>query len=214
MSPLHAFGARTAGVLDPGGDRPRLLNLAQGLAPAEEPVTLAEAKEWLRVDGTDQDGVITSLLLSARFWAQNYMRRSIIDQDLTARFANFPRQGVDFYLPRPPVGAVSSIEYVDSAGADQVYDVLDMDVEGTTELMRGQPDAAEEWPQGVFSVEVAYNAGVPGAAFVAEDIKTAIKIAVTQNFEFRGDQIAGSQFSTQQLKSSTVLLDNYRVFLT
>lgn len=43
-----------------------------------EPVTLAEAKNWLRIDNTDDDTRITSLITAARRRAEQYMRRDVI----------------------------------------------------------------------------------------------------------------------------------------
>lgn len=49
-------------------------------APSIEPVTLTEAKDFLRVTGTDDDDLITSLIVAARTNAESYTRRAFITQ--------------------------------------------------------------------------------------------------------------------------------------
>ena len=48
--------------------------------PATEPLTLAEAKSWLRVDGTTEDGLIQSLITSARLAVEAATNRLLIAQ--------------------------------------------------------------------------------------------------------------------------------------
>lgn len=50
--------------------------------PAVEPVSLAEMKEFLRVDPSDtsQDGVLTALEMTGRAWVETYLSRKLIQQ--------------------------------------------------------------------------------------------------------------------------------------
>ena len=48
---------------------------AQTVAPGGEPITLAEAKTWLRVDGTDEDVLITALIEAAPFRPKGGFKR-------------------------------------------------------------------------------------------------------------------------------------------
>ena len=213
MTPHGGFTATTARPRIKTAEHPRLLDVTL-VQPATEPVTLSEMKEWLRVDGTDQDVVITDLIRSAREWAEGYASRSFIDRAVDVTWATFPTIGADLYLPGPPAKALTALTYVDSSGAPQVYDIADTTLEELYGLLRVNPDAVEDWPQDAFSVNAKYTAGFGDAAAVPEQIKTAIKVAATQNFLVRGDQIAGSQFSTAQLKSSMSLLNHHRMFRT
>ena len=205
----HAFGANTF-RRGGAGEHPRILNIVD--PSAVPPVTLDEAKEWLRVDGTDQDGTIDTLILAATEWAEGYTRRAFVDREIETTFGSFPAINVDAYLPKPPVGNITAITYVDSDGTAQVFDESTVTIEKLTGLARVNPDEPD-WPQGVFSCEFVYTAGYgPTGGSVPEEIKTAILIATAQMFEVRVDQTFGAQASKPQTKASMILLQHHRVW--
>lgn len=47
-----------------------------------EPITLSDAKAWLRVDFTDDDTLITELISDARRYGENLLRRSLATQTI------------------------------------------------------------------------------------------------------------------------------------
>lgn len=53
--------------------------------PATEPVSVAEAKAFLRVDGTEEDGLIATLIASARSWVEHKTGLAIITRRVTER---------------------------------------------------------------------------------------------------------------------------------
>lgn len=59
-------------------------------APAEEPVTLAEAKAHCRVDFTDDDALIQMLISSAREAAETITRRALVQQQWKIVADRFP----------------------------------------------------------------------------------------------------------------------------
>ena len=89
-------------------------------APASEPVTLTEAKAHMRVDISDDDTLITSLLLAARRFIENYTGIRMITQTWYYRLDAFPSADV-LVLPVGPVSAISSIKYTDSALVEHTF---------------------------------------------------------------------------------------------
>ena len=67
------------------------------------------------------------------------------------------------------------------------------------------------WPQGIEFCDFIYDAGYGAAADVPEQIKTAIKVATAQMYEYRVDQTVGAQISRPHDKASTALLQDFRV---
>ena len=48
--------------------------------PAVEPLSLAEAKSWIKVDASDEDALIQSLIVSARLAVEAATNRLLITQ--------------------------------------------------------------------------------------------------------------------------------------
>lgn len=50
--------------------------------PTSEPVTLAEVKDWLRVDWTADDALLSTLITRARAWAETITHRALATQTI------------------------------------------------------------------------------------------------------------------------------------
>lgn len=98
--------------------------------PSAEPISLTEAKAHLRVDGTDDDALITSLIVTARQHVEAETERILITQTWDLYEDEFPDV---IEIPYPPLQSISVITYTDEDGVTQtlatsVYTV-DMDSE-------------------------------------------------------------------------------------
>ncbi len=82
--------------------------------PSLEPITLAEAKLFLRVDGSTEDSVITSLMAVAREAAEQCIMRSLITQDWQITYHQYAPLCIT--LPMQPIQSVLSVVSVDEAG--------------------------------------------------------------------------------------------------
>lgn len=99
-------------------------------APTVEPVTLTEAKAWLKLDTSDDDSLITDLIKGARQAAEDFTRRAFITQTVTLTLDLQPSNlnnalGEGMYelpvselygtlpnsieLPRQPIQAINSV---------------------------------------------------------------------------------------------------------
>lgn len=90
--------------------------LERSSAPAIEPVTLAEAKLYLRIDGSDDDTLIESLITAVRESAEAYLRCSLITQSWTMAFEDSAPARVE--LPMGPVQSVTSVKSITRAGVE------------------------------------------------------------------------------------------------
>jgi uncharacterized phiE125 gp8 family phage protein len=84
----------------------RYRSLTVETPPAIEPVTLTEAKQHLRVDIADDDTYIEALIVAARQYAEEYLDRALISQQLAVRMDTFP---YEFELPRPPMATSGTL---------------------------------------------------------------------------------------------------------
>jgi len=79
-------------------------SLTRQTGPAVEPVTVAEAKAHLRVDTSDDDTYIGTLITAARQWVEEYLDRTLVHTQWVMRLDKFPDNGTeDVPLPRPPM---------------------------------------------------------------------------------------------------------------
>ena len=91
---------------------------------ASEPITLTEAKNFLRVDGSDDDALITALISAAREMCEQYTRRILVTTTIDEYFDGFPnyKNAVSkdiIYLSRGPVQSITSLKYVDEIGSEE-----------------------------------------------------------------------------------------------
>lgn len=152
---------------------------------ATEPVSSSEFKTFARIDGTDEDTLITALLKTARQMAEDYCERSFITQTWKLYGNNFPDE---ILLPRGKAISITSVKYSTTTALDSTFTDYnaslqnDIGVIVPTESVTW-PDTESEFPN---SLEVIYTAGYgANASDVPEAIKTAIKLICSDLFENR-----------------------------
>lgn len=169
------------------------MSLTVKTPPAQEPVTLQEAKLHLRVSTDESDPQISALVVAARERAERYLNRSLVTQTLVYRLDGFPRV---IELPAGPVQSVESITYTGTEGESQTVDSADyrVDAEGA----RIVPAVDKSWPQTAelpASVEVEYVAGYGDPDDVPEAIKQGLLLTLDRLHD-RGDMEVDKQLAT------------------
>jgi len=79
-------------------------------APTSEPLTLAQAKTFLRVEHTADDEAITRAISAARQFAENYLRMALLPQTWDYTQAN--PQTITLRLPFGPAQSITSVTLV------------------------------------------------------------------------------------------------------
>lgn len=140
--------------------------------PAEEPVSLAEAKAFLKVDDNAEDGLITTLIGAARLHVEGITGRALIAQSWRIVLDEWPESGV-VKLPVSPLLSVTAINAIDAHGASHDIGLAqfssDRDRLFVPRVVTGMPSLQER-----SGIEIDYVAGF-GAD--AEQVPTDIKQA-------------------------------------
>jgi uncharacterized phiE125 gp8 family phage protein len=180
--------------------------------PAEEPVTLAEAKLHLRVSHTAEDALITALIVAARESAEHLTGRSMVTQTWERVLDMFP--GSEIELGRPDVQSVLSVKYTDAASTEQTIDPAYYVLDNTTDPGWILPAYGYSWPQTlhtVNAVRVRFTTGYGAASDVPTGIKTWMLLRVGTLYRFR-EEVHAAQLSDMPGGYVDRLLDKYRVY--
>jgi uncharacterized phiE125 gp8 family phage protein len=160
------------------------MNLRLITAPAVEPVSLATAKSFLRVDGSDDDALITSLIKAAREKGEELSRRAFITQTWDMTVNCWPVNHV-LNLYRPPLLSVTHVKYTDRVGAEATWTDYRVDIksEPGTVIFDSLPGVSLQETGGI---TVRFVAGYGAAeSNVPEWIKSTIQSLVAYWFENR-----------------------------
>lgn len=177
--------------------------------PSSEPITLSEAKLHLRVDGTDEDSLIQTLISSARQMAEAYTWRPLMPQTWKL-FSDRNEVGDYLILNKAPVTSIVSVSYKNDANA---YVTLSPSAYETD--LVGEPARIKIINHPVVSDKlnawcVEFQCGYSGQNTVPDAIKAAIKLIVAHLYEHREDVVIGTIVSTLD-NNSKWLLDPYRM---
>lgn len=158
---------------------PRNRLLTRTSAPATEPLTLAEAKLYLRVDNTDEDTLISDLIVAARMMAETWLRRSLITQAWKIAYDDGIPE--DVQLPMGPVNSVSSVVAVNRDASVQVIDSAGYWLDAAqNRLMLDNPLLG-------FRIEITYATGYGDAAAVPTPIKQGMLAHIAALYDSRGE---------------------------
>jgi uncharacterized phiE125 gp8 family phage protein len=157
--------------------------------PAVEPVTLDDAKAHLRVDTTDDDALITSLISAARARAEWHTGRAFVTQSWVLWLDGWPH-GNCVEIPLPPLQAVTSLTTYASDDAATVLDasLFQIDTASSPARVTLKSPAVIANTRKLNAIAIAFDAGYgDAAADVPQAIRTAILEMIAELYTNRGD---------------------------
>jgi uncharacterized phiE125 gp8 family phage protein len=163
-------------------------SLKQVTAPLVEPVTASEVKLYTRIDSSVEDSLISGWITSARIQAEEFQRRSYINQEWVLSLDNFPQ--LPLLLPRSPVSAVTLFNYYDSGNIEYTYDlnnfIFDYDGEPARVSLKWNLTFPSLTLRPMSAVKIKYTAGYGATgASVPQYIKDAIMLYCAYKYENR-----------------------------
>lgn len=177
--------------------------------PALEPVTLAEAKAHLRVDGTAEDALIQSLIVTSRLHVEAALGLALVTQSWTWLVDRWPRPAMRrgqvtgpqpasdlrLNLPLRPVQAIAHVKLWREDGTSESLDLSRFYLDGMATPARlvwlgGALPSPGRLANGI---EIAFTAGFgAAAAAVPATIRHALLLLVAHWYEHREPVEIGS----------------------
>lgn len=154
--------------------------------PAEEPVSLAEAKAFLRLDDNTEDALVTTLVAASRLHVEGTTARALVAQTWRLVTDCWPVDRA-VRLPVAPLLSLTAVTAYDEAGDAHALDLAQFEADAATPRLLLPPEL-ESMPvlrerQGI---EIDYVAGYGAtAADVPADLKQAVLVLVAYWFEHR-----------------------------
>ncbi len=156
--------------------------------PAVEPVSLGEAKTFLRVDTTDEDDLIQTLIAAGRVHVEAITRRAMIEQNWRLSFDEWP-DGNEVRVPLGPLAALAAVRVYDPDDAATALALTQFLADiGSTPGRIVLPPTIEGEPvkRDALAIEIDYTAGYGAAATdVPEALRQAMLVLVAHWFEHR-----------------------------
>ena len=155
--------------------------------PAAEPVTVGEAKAHLRVDGTGEDALIASLILTSRLHIETALGIALITQSWRLELDSWP-MARPVLLPMRPLQAVGAVRVrgIDGSPTLVASDNYLVDTVGTPPRLL---PVNAGWPapgRRIGGIEIDLTAGYGAAATdVPAPIRQALLLLVAHWYEHR-----------------------------
>jgi uncharacterized phiE125 gp8 family phage protein len=185
-----------------------IYRLVETTPPAVEPLTLSETKIFLRIDHSNDDDLVTGLIVAARQLCESVTGRSLIARSYSLYLDRWPAV---FSLPQPPLLSVTRINVYDANNTAAEftagnYFVDTVGVPGRIVLTENAvPPQPERMANGI---EIQFSAGYGSAATsVPALLRQGMKQVIAHLYEHRGD----SPDQALLASGAAVIFQSYRV---
>ena len=156
--------------------------------PAVEPLSLAEAKLWLRVDHAEEDDLIAALTTSARLIVEATAQVLLIDQSWRIALDDWPPARL-LELPLRPVRALQAVRVFAADGTSELLASAEFAFDAALHRPRLALPAGAPGPgRALAGIQIDLLVGFgAGPADVPEPLRQAMRLLVARWYERRGD---------------------------
>jgi len=167
-----------------------------GVIISNEPISLAEAKSHLRVDTTDEDADILSIIKAARIYCENFQNRTYITRSRELWLDAWPEKD-RINIPYPPLQSVSSVKYYGTDDTEYTMPATDYFVDTKNEPGRLVLAYGKSWPSITLrpanGVLITFTAGYGAdGSYVPENVIQAMRLLIGHWYENREAVLTGS----------------------
>lgn len=192
-------------------------------APAAEPLSLTQAKAHLRVETTDDDALITTLIAAARMWCEGITGTRYITQtwrvpiDWDELEDLYEEEGIE--LPLRPIQSVT-VKYYNSSGVLSTLSSSDywLDTYGESGRVRLKASATsptyEDDRPTPMHIDVVCGYGATSASIPSGELdllQSAMKLKIGDLYAHREELALGASFSSPAELSAKRLLGLLRL---
>ena len=176
-------------------------------APTIYPVSLSEAKDQLRVSGTDdEDALIDLYIEAATEWYEGQTSRATYEQTLEHILGVFPASDTIFLPRATPLQSITSLKYKDSDGTETTWAAGNYIA--NTDSIPGALTRAYgiSWPSftpyPVSPIRIRYVAGMTSTSPISEApaaLKIPIMLLIGGLFENRENVVVSDRGAVSQI---------------
>lgn len=170
--------------------------------PAAEPITLADAKDHLRVCDDSEDDLVTAYIVAAREYVETVTGRKLITQTWEQRLECFPHHPQAIAFDLFPVRTIVSVKYTDADGAEQTMDSADYLLRIGRLPQVVEPVYNSNWPSVARDVVIRVTVGDAAAPAAAVH---AIRLLVGHWYENREAVVIGQTPSSVPMAAKALL---------
>jgi uncharacterized phiE125 gp8 family phage protein len=182
----------------------------QGDSP-DEPISVDDAKDFLRVTVADEDVLIGSMITAARQFVEQWIGRPLQVQQWDVFLDRRPRDGTAIALPFAPLVWVDSIKTTDLAGVEHTVDPTTYAWDTASEPGRVWLLTGQMWPVDLRAFQPIVIRIRVGYAVVPETIIQAMRLLIGHYFENRVASAVGVRFDATLPFGVAELLAPYTV---
>jgi uncharacterized phiE125 gp8 family phage protein len=182
--------------------------ISESLAPA---VSLAEARQNLRVDGTELDSLIEAWLGGIVEHAEHLTGRSFVSQKWRLTLPAFPSchhdQGA-IRLPSSPLIEITAFKYIDAVGAEQTLAAEAYALDGEYLI----PAYGTSWPAARMQAAAVTIEGTFGYGVDNTPVPNGVRLYILAKLVEQFDPAVRPEKDTVQASFIDRLLDRYKVY--
>jgi len=155
-------------------------------APTQEPISIEGAKEFLRIDISDEDDLIGELISTARRFVEEDAEIALLTSTWALYLDCFPAWEIE--LRKLPVQSISSVVYLDTTGASTTLSASLYRLDSKNKPARLTPAYGQYWPSTydvTNAVTITFVAGETSRDTVDDIAKQAMRHLIAHWYKNR-----------------------------